>query len=52
MPMGMSNSPSTFQRLMDSVLAPLAGKSVQCYLDDIIVYSATAEEQNRNRINL
>ena len=51
MPMGMSNSPSTF-RLMDSVLAPLAGKSVQCYLDDIIVYSATAEEQNRNRINL
>ena len=31
MPMGMSNSPSTFLRLMDSVLAPLAGKSVQCY---------------------
>jgi hypothetical protein len=41
---GLSNSPSNFQRLMDIVLRNLI--DVQCYvfIDDIIIFSKSAEE--------
>ena len=44
LPFGLSNSPSNFQRLMDVVLRNLIG--VQCYvfIDDIIIFSKSAEE--------
>ena len=38
MPFGLKGAPATFQRLMDSVLAPCYGFA-SAYLDDIIVYS-------------
>lgn len=41
--MGISNSPSTFQRYMTSILSGLEGKSAFCYIDDIIVYSNTVK---------
>lgn len=44
MPMGLTNSGATFQRLMNHVLKDLIGKICLVYLDDIIIYSNTAAE--------
>lgn len=42
MPFGLKNAPSTFQRLMDSVLRGV--DNVLTYLDDIIIYSTSLQE--------
>jgi hypothetical protein len=42
LPMGLSNA--TFQRAMNHGFAPFLGKFVCVYLDDILVYSQTADE--------
>ena len=39
MPFGLCNAPSTFERLMEQVLAGLQWQICLVYLDDIIVYS-------------
>ncbi len=44
MPFGLCNVPSTFQRLMQTVLAGIDGKSCFVYIDDILVCSRTFEE--------
>ena len=45
MPMGLSNSPATFQRLMQRVIpADIRMLYALVYLDDIIVHSKTLEE--------
>ncbi|XP_046399957.1 uncharacterized protein LOC124166472 [Ischnura elegans] len=44
MAFGLANAPSTFQRLMDTVLAGLKGERCMVYLDDIIVFGCTIEE--------
>ena len=44
LPMGLSNSPSTFSRLMDNIMTGLQGEQCLVYMDDIIVYSSTLEE--------
>ena len=44
LPMGLSNSPGTFQRLMDLVLRGLTWQSVLIYIDDIIVYAHSHAE--------
>ncbi len=38
MPFGFSNSPATFERLMELVLSGLNWKICLIYLDDVIVY--------------
>jgi hypothetical protein len=43
LPYGLSNSPASFQRLMDHVLKNLTGTKCWTYMDDIIIYSDTAE---------
>jgi hypothetical protein len=42
--MGLKNSPSIFQRAMNVVLQEVLGKFAYIYIDDIIVYSHTAEK--------
>lgn len=44
MPQGITNAPSTFQRLMERCMGDLNLKEVLVFLDDIIIFSATLEE--------
>ena len=39
MPMGLKNSPATFQRLMDQILLGLQGTELFVYLHDIVIYA-------------
>jgi len=48
MPFGMTNSPSTYQRLMDTVLGKLRWSIALVYLDDIVVFSKTFEAHLAN----
>jgi len=45
MPFGMTTSTSVFQRLMDCVLAGLTYTTCLVYLDDVIVFARTFDEQ-------
>lgn len=44
MPFGLTNGPSTFQRIMQTVLAPFLWVFALVYIDDIVVYSYSFEE--------
>ena len=44
MPFGLSNAPSTFQKLMEMVLAGLHWTTCIVYLDDIVIFSTTVEQ--------
>ena len=48
MPFGLVNAPSTFQRLMETVLAGLSGDRCIVYIDDIIVPGSTFQEHLDN----
>jgi len=37
MPFGLKNAATTSQRLMDRILAPMLGRNVQAYVDDMFV---------------
>ena len=45
LPFGLSNAPATFERLMESVLAGMHWRTLLVYLDDIIVFGKTFEEE-------
>lgn len=45
MPMGLTNAPATFQRLMNAILGNSKFSSFTCvFLDDILIFSNTEEE--------
>ena len=50
MPFGLCNAPSTFQRTVDMLLSGYKWRTCLVYLDDIIVFSNTAEEQGSPHI--
>ena len=44
MPMGLTNPPATFQRMMELVLRGLPWHVCMVYLDDVLIYSPTFED--------
>ncbi|RVW85960.1 Retrovirus-related Pol polyprotein from transposon 17.6 [Vitis vinifera] len=44
MPFGLKNASATYQRLMTKIFKPLVGRTVEVYIDDIVVKSKTQEE--------
>lgn len=44
MPQGVTNAPSTFQRLMERCMGDMHLKDVLVFIDDLIVFSKTLEE--------
>ena len=48
LPFGLSNAPSTFQMMMDLVLAGLQWTKCLVYLDDVIVVGTTFSEHLQN----
>src|SRR5437667_1815005 len=39
LPMGLTNAPATFQRLMNQILHPKLDSIVMVYLDNILIYT-------------
>lgn len=48
MPMGLINSPATYQRMMNFKLRGLIGKVCFIYVDDLIIFGTTPEEHLKN----
>jgi len=44
MPFKLKNAGATYQRLMDRVLAPMIGRNVQAYVDDMVVTSQVKDQ--------
>ena len=44
MPFGLCNAPSTFERLMETVLRGLHWSTCLVYLDDVVIYGRTEDE--------
>jgi hypothetical protein len=52
LPMGLKNSPATFQRLMNHVLTGLQGIKCLVYLDDIVIYGSSLRDHNNKLIDV
>lgn len=52
MPQGVTNAPSTFQRLMERCMGDINLKEVLVFLDDLIVFSDTLEEHETRLLHV
>uniref|UniRef100_A0A3B1JQK1 Gypsy retrotransposon integrase-like protein 1 n=2 Tax=Astyanax mexicanus TaxID=7994 RepID=A0A3B1JQK1_ASTMX len=52
MPQGVTNAPSTFQRLMERCMGDINLKEVLVFLDDLIVFSDTIEEHEKRLLHV
>lgn len=52
MPQGITNAPSTFQRLMEKCMGDMNLKEAIVFLDDIIIFSETLEEHERRLLRV
>ncbi|CAL2260015.1 unnamed protein product [Prunus armeniaca] len=48
MPFGLKNAGATYQRLVNSIFAPLIGNTMEVYVDDMLVKSRTADQHIPN----
>jgi ribA/ribD-fused uncharacterized protein len=48
MPFGLATAPSTFQRFINSVLSPFLDRTCFAYLDDIIIFSDSQEQHDKD----
>ena len=44
LPLGLCNAPSTFKRLMNSIIGEYINNFILVYFDDILVFSTTEHE--------
>ena len=52
MPQGITNAPSTFQRLMEKCMGDIHLREALVFLDDIIVFSSSLEEHEARLLNV
>lgn len=52
MPQGITNTPSTFQRLMECRIVELKLKQALVFLDDLIIFSLTLEEHKERLVRV
>ena len=43
LPLGLTNAPATFQKLMNSVFSDMLDERLLVYLDDLLVYSESLD---------
>ena len=44
MPMGLTNAPAMFMKMMNNLFADMLDKGVIVFLDEVLIYSTTVEE--------
>jgi predicted aspartyl protease len=49
-PFGLTNAPGTFQRYINSVLAPYLDDFASAYVDDVLVYTDGSLEEHRSHV--
>lgn len=52
MPQGITNAPSTFQRLMERCMGDLNRKEVLVFIDDLIIFSESLEEHEHRLVQV
>jgi hypothetical protein len=52
LPYALSNSPSGFQRLMDIVLKNVVGTECFVFIDDVTIFSKSAQEHDKQLENV
>ncbi|XP_033182627.1 uncharacterized protein LOC113168680 [Anabas testudineus] len=52
MPQGVTNAPSTFQRLMEKCMGDLHLNEVLVFIDDLIIFSASLEEHEKRLLRV